>query len=103
MKAECIIKDKKKKKIKKVKKVKFANSVNLDKVTHLVFYHIFSVIRKSFFIPKNPKNLDPSYKMDIDLWDCLGRVKSHIIAKFYRTDLVICSLSSEERPRLIAE
>ena len=23
----------------------------------------------------NPKNLDPSYKMDLDLWDCLGRVK----------------------------
>ena len=22
-----------------------------------------------------PKNLDPSYKMDLDLWDCLGRVK----------------------------
>ena len=23
----------------------------------------------------NPKNLDPSYKMDLDLWECLGRVK----------------------------
>ena len=23
----------------------------------------------------NPKNLDPSSKMDIDLWDCLGKVK----------------------------
>ena len=23
----------------------------------------------------NPKDLDPSYKMDLDLWDCLGRVK----------------------------
>ena len=23
----------------------------------------------------NPKNLDPSYKMDLDLWDCLARVK----------------------------
>ena len=23
----------------------------------------------------NPKNLNPSYKMDLDLWDCLGRVK----------------------------
>ena len=22
-----------------------------------------------------PRNLDPSYKTDIDLWDCLGRVK----------------------------
>ena len=39
-------------------------------------YHIFSVIRKSFISSKiNPKNLDPSYKMDLDFWDCLGRVK----------------------------
>ena len=29
----------------------------------------------SFSVQNNPKNLDPSYKMDLDLWDCLGRVK----------------------------
>ena len=23
----------------------------------------------------NPKNLDPSYKMDLDICDCLGKVK----------------------------
>ena len=23
----------------------------------------------------NPKNLDPSYKMDLDFWDCFGREK----------------------------
>ena len=23
----------------------------------------------------NPLKLDPSYEMDLDLWDCLGRVK----------------------------
>ena len=34
-------------------------------------------------------------KMEIDLWHCLGRVKHSIIAKFHRTDLVICSHSSE--------
>ena len=28
-----------------------------------------------FSFQNNPKNLDPSYKMDLDLWDCLGRVK----------------------------
>ena len=27
------------------------------------------------FFQNNPKNLDPSYKTDLDLWDCLGRVK----------------------------
>ena len=31
--------------------------------------------------------------MDLDLWDCLGRVK--FIVKFHRTDLVICSHSRE--------
>ena len=38
-------------------------------------YRISSVIRQSFFLLKNPKDLDPSYKMDLDLWDRLGRVK----------------------------
>ena len=42
---------------------------------------------KTEFFPSknNPKNLDPSCKMDLDLWDCLGRVK-RIIAKFHKTD-----------------
>ena len=39
-------------------------------------YRISLVIRQFFiFIPKQPQNLDPSFKMDLDLWDCLGRVK----------------------------
>ena len=38
-------------------------------------YCISSVVRQSFFIPKQFQNLDPSYKMVLDLWDCLGRVK----------------------------
>ena len=28
-----------------------------------------------FSFQNNLKNLDPSYKMDLDLWDYLGRVK----------------------------
>ena len=32
--------------------------------------------RRSFFsFQNNSKNLDPSYKTDLDLWDYLGRVK----------------------------
>ena len=38
-------------------------------------YHISSVIRQFFSFQNKPKDLDPSYKMDLDLWDCLGRVK----------------------------
>ena len=37
-------------------------------------------------------------KTDLDLWDCLGRVKIGIIAKFHRTDLVICSHSIGTKP-----
>ena len=28
-----------------------------------------------FSFQNNPKNLDLSYMMDLDFWDCLGRVK----------------------------
>ena len=28
-----------------------------------------------FFFQNNSKKIDPSNKMDLDLWDCLGRVK----------------------------
>ena len=53
-------------------------------------YRISSIIRRSFFsFQNNPKDLDPSCNMDLDLWDCSGRVKIGIIAKFHRTDLVI--------------
>ena len=49
----------------------------------LVDCHISLVIIWSFFpFQNNPKNLEPSYKMVLDLWDCLGRVKTCIIAKF---------------------
>ena len=37
-----------------------------------------------FSFQNNPKNLDPSCETDLDLWDCLGKVK--LIAKFHRTD-----------------
>ena len=38
-------------------------------------YHISSVIRQSFFLPKQSPELDSSYKMDLDLRECLGKVK----------------------------
>ena len=46
-----------------------------DKI-HLPVYRISLVIRWRFFsFQNNPKDLDPSCKMDLDLWDCLGKVK----------------------------
>ena len=53
-------------------------------------------IRQFFSFQNNPKNLVPSYKMDLDLWDFFGRIK--LIVKFHRTDSVICSHSREEKP-----
>ena len=50
-------------------------------------YRISSIIGWSFSFQNNPKDLEPSCKMD--LWDCRGRVKIGIKAKFHRTDLVI--------------
>ena len=32
----------------------------------------------------NPKDLDPSCKMDLDFWDCFGRKKLHLITKEIR-------------------
>ena len=66
-------------------------------------YVISSVIRRSFFsFLNNSKNLDPSYKTDLNLWDCGSRSlgifrngETRIIAKFHRTDCVTCSHSRE--------
>ena len=53
------------------------------------FPYFFDYKMEFFSFQNNPKDLDPSCKTDLDLWDCLGRVKIGIIAKFHRTDLVI--------------
>ena len=45
-----------------------------DMLPFLILY-FFAYKMEFFFFQNNPKNLDPSYKMDLDLWDCLGRVK----------------------------
>ena len=39
----------------------------------LALFCISSIIRRFFFsFQNNPKNLDLSYKTDLDIWDCLG-------------------------------
>ena len=37
--------------------------------------YFFSCKTGLFSFQKNPKDLDPSYKMDLGLYDCFGRVK----------------------------
>ena len=75
-----------------------AGEAAIKKFDHVlsVSYLYFFCYKTEFFFSfqSNPKNLDPSVKMDLDLWDCLGWVKS-IIAKFHWTYLVNCSHSRE--------
>ena len=40
---------------------------------HLSYF--FGYKTEFFTFQNNPKDLDLSYKTDLDLWDCLGRVK----------------------------
>ena len=63
----------------------------------------FFSYKRVFAFQNNPKNLDPSYKMDLDHWDCLQRIKIRIIPKLHRTDLVTCSHSRERKPCLIVK
>ena len=42
-------------------------------ITNTVFLWLYN--RFFFHFQNNPKDLDPSFKMDLDLWDCFGRVK----------------------------
>ena len=41
----------------------------------LHFWYFFGYKTEFFPVPNNPKNLDPSYKTDLDIWGSLGRVK----------------------------
>ena len=40
-----------------------------------VIPYLFGYKTEFFPFQNNPKDLDPSCKTDLDLWDCLGRVK----------------------------
>ena len=44
------------------------------KLTTVIPY-FFGYKTEIFSFQSNPKDLDPSSKTDLDLWDCLGRVK----------------------------
>ena len=43
--------------------------------------HMKFAIKQILSFLTNPKDLDPSYKMDLDLWDCFGRNKLHLITQ----------------------
>ena len=51
------------------------------KVPYFLKYRMSSVIKRSFFLPKQIKNLDPSYKTDLDLRHYLGMAKLVLLQK----------------------
>ena len=56
-----------------------------------------------FSFQNNPKNLDPSCKMDLDLWDCLGRLKLMLQKKFIGLIQLFVVILERGKPCFIAE
>ena len=52
---------------------------------HQVVYRIPSVIRQGLPFQNNLKDLVPSCKTNLNLWDCFGR-KLHFIAQLHKQD-----------------
>ena len=46
---------------------------NLIWLNYILYF--FGYKTEFFSFQNNPKDVGPSCKMDLDLWDCLGRVK----------------------------
>ena len=65
-------------------------SETLEPVCLFGLYHIsdhkntFVIIIPNKPFLNNPKDLDPSCKMDLDLWDCFGRKKICLITEEIR-------------------
>ena len=53
----------------------YAIHIIISAVESKIQYHIIRLQDRVIFFQNNPKKLDPSYKMDRNLWVCLGRVK----------------------------
>ena len=51
------------------------SQINMVFFCYLTLPYFFGYKTEFFSFQNNPKNLDPSYKTDLDLWDCLGRVQ----------------------------
>ena len=67
------------------------SSNNNGRMDFLDLPYFFCYKMESFSFQNNPKNLDPSYKIDLDVLGLFRKGNTHIIAKFRSTHLVICS------------
>ena len=52
-----------------------SHTQNITQKSHESLPYFFGYKTDFFSFQNNPENLDPSFKMDLDLWECLGRVK----------------------------
>ena len=58
-----------------------SSKMTTNKLNHS--YETFAIIQVLSFL-NNPKDLDPSYKMDLDFWDCFGRKNMCLITEEIR-------------------
>ena len=64
--------------------------------------YFFGYKTEFFSFQNNPRDLDPSCKMDLDLWDCLGRVKLVLLQNFIGLIKLFEVIVEGQKPRLIA-
>ena len=73
-------------------KMEFFPSKSISKIRPDMTLDVYRGRKTTMQKCNNLKNLDLSFKANLDVLGCLKRVK---LAKFHRTDLAICSLSRE--------
>ena len=67
-----------------------------------VLPYFFGYKTRVFFFQNNPKDLDLPCKMDLDLWDSLGRVKLVLLQNFIRLIKLFEVILEGQKPCLIA-
>ena len=84
--------------------MKMAELLPLSMYTFTLELPYFFDYKTEFYSFLNsPKNLDPSYKTDLDHWDCLGRVKLVFYQNFIGLIESFVVILKRGKPRLIAE
>ena len=79
----------------------FANNTAQEHIWVILYF--FAYKTECFSFQNNPKNLDPSYKTDLDFWDCLGRVKLVLQQNCIGLIWLYVLILKRGIPRLIAE
>ena len=65
--------------------------------------YFFSYKMTFYSFQNSPKTFNPSSKTDLDLWDCLGKVKLVFYQNFIGLIALFVVILERGRPHLIAE